>query len=144
MEAAGFYDTARRFSTAELVQCFKVISDNCSSSTQISAAFVEQLIQNRLGTIDLILERMRPLAAEVTFPELSGLEIEPFLTHWHFTVSEQNRLRYLLRRLKTLDSKELVLDRMFRGQVSPASRFRTTAEVLHFLEQELHSLPVKL
>src|SRR3990167_5887762 len=55
MEASGFCKAAMQFSTAELVHCFKVISDNQSSpAKQVSKALTERLIQNHLGTLDSV------------------------------------------------------------------------------------------
>ena len=100
MEAAGFYGTASRFSTAELVQCYKVISDNQnSSSRKISAPFVEKLIGGRLAEIDAILKETSDLASELALLDAPAPEFQEFLMSWHITVSEQYRLKRFLRRL---------------------------------------------
>ena len=135
MEAAGFYDTATRFSTAELVQCYKIISDNRGSSVKISADFVEKLICDHLNIIDTILDRMKPLISKVIFPEIPDHEFEKFLKHWHFTVFEQNRLRRLLRQLKTLNPRREIWSPELES-------LRTAKNTLHFLEAQIRSTSV--
>ena len=59
MEAAGFYPAACRFSTSELVQCFKVVSDNRQhANTKISAKHCEQLVGSQLKTINRLVEAL--------------------------------------------------------------------------------------
>jgi hypothetical protein len=65
-EAAGFYPTACRFSTSELVQSFKVISDNPESTLERSpsASFVERLIRENLDRIESFANALLSLARE--------------------------------------------------------------------------------
>jgi nucleoside phosphorylase len=59
MEAAGFYPAACRFSTSELVQCFKVVSDNRQhANTKITAKHCEQLVDSQLKTINSLVEAL--------------------------------------------------------------------------------------
>jgi len=66
MEASGFYPTACRFSTSELVQCFRVISDNPEATLERSpsASFVERLIRENLDRIESFAEALLSLARE--------------------------------------------------------------------------------
>ncbi|HEX19439.1 MAG TPA: hypothetical protein ENG78_01225 [Acidiferrobacteraceae bacterium] len=66
MEAAGFYASAIRFSPAELVHCYKVISDNASSPTdRISPRQVEALIQDKIPQITSIIATLQQLSEEL-------------------------------------------------------------------------------
>jgi adenosylhomocysteine nucleosidase len=59
MEAAGFYPAACRFSSSELVQCFKVVSDNRQhANTKITAKYCEQLVASQLKTINSLVETL--------------------------------------------------------------------------------------
>ena len=59
MEAAGFYPAACQFSTSELVQCFKVVSDNkMHANTKITAKHCEQLVASQLKTINSLVETL--------------------------------------------------------------------------------------
>ncbi len=62
MEAAGFCAAAERFARAELIQVVKVISDNVNASPErLTAARVAELIEDRIETIGLIVERTAAL-----------------------------------------------------------------------------------
>ncbi len=138
MEAAGFYSTAVRFSTAELIHCFKVISDNPKSSTKkVSPALAKRLIRNHLQTIDIILKRTTKLAEELIPLEAAPVEFQKFLGHWHFTVSEQHRLRRLLKRIETLMPKAVIWSDEVQG-------LKKAKDVLEFLEEKINSLLVTL
>jgi len=59
MEAAGFYPAACQFSSSELVQCFKVVSDNrMHANTKITAKHCEQLVSSQLKTINNLVETL--------------------------------------------------------------------------------------
>jgi adenosylhomocysteine nucleosidase len=66
-EAAGFFPTACRFSTAELVHCFKVISDNSDAtlSRRMSSTFLEHLIARNLGDLETFSRDLAGLAREL-------------------------------------------------------------------------------
>ena len=60
MEASGFYAIACRFTQLELVQCYKVISDNLATPTStIVPRRVEQLIVAKLDEIDGLIAKLR-------------------------------------------------------------------------------------
>ena len=63
MEASGYYPVASRFSSTELVQCFKVISDNREQSTAtITAERCSQLVTRKLDEIDALVRALLSLA----------------------------------------------------------------------------------
>ncbi len=66
-EAAGFFPTACRFSVAELVHCFKVVSDNSDAtlSRRMSSTFLEHLIARNLGDLETFARDLAALAAEL-------------------------------------------------------------------------------
>lgn len=76
-EAAGFFPTACRFSVAELVHCFKVISDNADAtlSRRMSGTFLEHLIARNLGDLEAFARGLADLAEELA--RLSAIPI-----HW--------------------------------------------------------------
>jgi hypothetical protein len=56
MEAAGFYFMARRCTTKERIQCYKVVSDNQRvSTTDVSFPEVSRLIADRLTDIECLI-----------------------------------------------------------------------------------------
>jgi adenosylhomocysteine nucleosidase len=66
-EAAGFFPTACRFSVAELVHCYKVISDNpdASLSRRMSNVVLEDLIAANAGKIETFARALAGLAREL-------------------------------------------------------------------------------
>jgi hypothetical protein len=142
-EAAGFFPTACRFSVAELVHVYKVISDNpdATLSRRMSSRAVEALIASNLDRIEGFARGLADLARE-----LEALAAEPpgypeALERWSFSAVQQNRLRRLLRRLAALDpgsSRDpAYLESLFGG--AGAER-----EVLRSLEARLAAIPIRL
>ena len=136
MEAAGFYEAATCFSTAELIHSFKVISDNRHSSQKITPEFTEQWIRKNLNCLDGLVKNLVQLSEHLPKELVSEEEFQKFIVRWHFTVSQKHRLRNLLRRLKTLEpTKEIWTE---------VQLLSTSKLVLHFLENQIHSTPVFL
>lgn len=110
MEAAGFYPTALRFSTPELVHTVKVISDNRESDTAaLTARRVSELIGNNLDAIVALVEHLESLASELE-PLRTSPELEPFVRSWHFTASQKRRLSRLLVRFRAFGSEPSAAD----------------------------------
>lgn len=101
MEASAFYETATRFTTSELMQSIKFVSDNMSSPTPtIQAKMVSDLIEAGLSTIENTLSELRKLADIITEPR--SPEFEPLLNQYRFTGNEQIQLKKLLLRRRLL------------------------------------------
>jgi hypothetical protein len=100
MEATGFYATACRFSTSELVQVVKIISDNREHpADRLKPGDLTALVGRQLDALDLFLHRLGRLSnelAEVDPADQSRLE--PYLLRWRFTASQQRQLAEQLRR----------------------------------------------
>jgi len=70
MESSAFYETAVRFSSGELIQCLKVISDNrLSPAENIQPKQVSSLIAAHVSTIETILTELSRLAKLVSTQE---------------------------------------------------------------------------
>lgn len=141
-QAAGFFPTASRFSTAELVHCFKVISDNpdATLSRRMSASFVQSLVEQNLRPLQEFARGLAGLAREVE--ALAALSADApgyagLLSRWQFTIAEQRRLRRLLQRLAVLAPDEL-----YGGAELGAAR--EAREVLQILEARLAEIPIRL
>ncbi|MBU2570903.1 MAG: hypothetical protein KJ725_12905 [Gammaproteobacteria bacterium] len=106
MEASAFFETAARFSTGELIQCLKVVSDNrLEPGRNLDPKVVEKLIRDNIGLLDLLLEKLEERAKLVNSPEVPNFEY--WIQQYRFTVSEQNRLKNLLSRFSVLTGKSL-------------------------------------
>lgn len=134
MEASGFYETATRFSTSELVQCVKIVSDNASSpAEQVNARQVAELIGSQVGLIDELLQQLRTLAEPLH--EQEPLLFEPFIERWHFSVQQQLQLKRLLQRWAILAPDE-------PPEMRNLDALKQAKEVLRWLERRLGELPV--
>lgn len=136
MEASAFYETAVRFSSAELIHCLKVISDNESSPAgNIQAKQVAELIAAHVATIETLLKELSRLAKLISGPEESVL-FEQLLERYHFTVSEQGQLKNRLSRWTTLTNApvpEFDKDRLPKAK-----------DVLFWLDQQIGKLEFSL
>ncbi|MGD8310949.1 MAG: hypothetical protein PVJ66_00010 [Gammaproteobacteria bacterium] len=103
MEASGFYPAACRFSTAELVQCFKVVSDNRQTpGSRVTAGLCERLVSARLDSIDRLVRGLTDMARSYNAWHAPHPELERLSGSRHFTVSQYHQLRELVRRWTAL------------------------------------------
>jgi hypothetical protein len=97
MEASAFYETSIRFSTGELVQSVKIISDNLANPVvNINPALVTKLIQDKLADIVNLIEQLNKVAEQIDFPNL--LTRYPIPDHFRLSESEKHQLTRLLTR----------------------------------------------
>jgi hypothetical protein len=108
MEAAAFWGIASRFATAELIHCYKIISDNRQSGTSyLTKERVEQLVQAHMDPIERFIRSLQQLSQSLINLELSNAELKPFLKQWHFTSTQQFQLKRLLQRWKACTAQPL-------------------------------------
>lgn len=95
MEAVAYYETAIRFSSSELIQCIKIISDNTDHpATDIKPAQVSQWITDALPVIEAYRQQLSQLAV-LDKP----FEITPYtdiIAQWRFSSQEKLQLKSLL------------------------------------------------
>lgn len=109
MEASAFYATAVRYATGELVQVYKIISDNREQGVDsVARHTVRDAIARHLPAIEALAAGLSALAQEVnaTRPRLD--DFERIVNRWHFSVAQQHQLRELLRQWATLMGAEPV------------------------------------
>ncbi len=103
MEASGFYASASRFNSGELVQCLKVVSDDCHNPCQsVDAALGQELIEQQLDAIDHIIQQLRQLLTTQQEMFATPEHMARFLAQWHFSTSQQHQLKRLLQRWQAL------------------------------------------
>jgi len=138
MEAAGFYESACRFATSELVQCFKIISDNRSVPPRwMSTRQVDELIEARLEDVDAVVEATASLARELSPLSDDPPGLDALLERCHFSVSERRRLSRLLRRWHVLAPETHIFDEELKQR-------KTSKEVLGLVQARIEALPVNL
>lgn len=107
MEASGFYSAAVRFTSSELIEVIKIVSDNPESpmarlKKKSAAAEVEQLIENQLDSITEISSELTKNAVSMPCPDSIDQLVSAIELSVHTTVSQGHTLRRLLQRHDTL------------------------------------------
>ena len=131
MESSGYYPAACHFTTGELVQCFKIVSDNRQqSSTRVNAKLCTQLLGDKLEVIDQLVHTLEHLQQGYSSRHTPHPDHQRMTTQWHFTVSQQHQLTRLLQRWMTLTPGQPAWSRTL-------NKMQTAAAVLQHLEQQL-------
>ncbi len=102
MEASAFVNIANRCSTAEFVQCFKVISDNATSSIDnVTPKQASALLAAQCDTLDGVIQALQHSRATLATPDIVQ-ELQTFIEQWHFTSTQQHQLKRQLQRWHAL------------------------------------------
>jgi nucleoside phosphorylase len=103
MEAAGFYATACRFATSELIHVLKIISDNQQHPAEkMSESFVAELVKQKLTVIDQIAESLSLLANHLDKPNDAPDYYDQIIERWRFTHAQRAQLKSCLNRWHVL------------------------------------------
>lgn len=137
MEAYGFVAAALRFSTAELVQSIKIVSDNRETGAAAwTARAARALVEDRVEVVARAAERFQEIARHLGPLRREEAEsrslMDTYTRHAHFTATEARRLRRLLRRRAAIDP----------GATLPSEGVRAS-EILDELERRLHALALE-
>lgn len=137
MEAAGFYDSVSRFGTAELCHSLKIVSDNAQNHLkQISAAFVAELISTRLTQIDALIAGLSDLTQQSGHVVDEDEIFTRLVAQWHFTRTQRNQLKDLLRRWQILlPDTPLLTDAIHE--------FKSSRQFLAGMNARLDQVPVR-
>ncbi len=99
MEAAGFMYSTCRFTSTELTQCIKIVSDNQDSSlSNLSASMTTELIERSKDKIVKLASQLQVLRSELNSTLDTSDDFRLFSNQWHFTQYQQTLLKKLLRR----------------------------------------------
>jgi hypothetical protein len=135
MEASAFYEMAIRYSSSELIHCFKVVSDNESSSIEkIQPKLVTEWIANQINDIVPLFQQLEKLRESILPVELDVYN--EIVNEFHFTVSGKIKLKALLLRWRVLSARAWHYDNEW-GKLSGK-------EMLKKLETEVNRLEVLL
>lgn len=133
MEAHGFYQFASRLSCAELVHCWKVISDNASFPLDtIDPVSVSRAIDQHMDSLHLWIQYLLSLRTSIVSSP-SSLH-SSFLEKAHFTETERQQLSSLLSKAKACS---LTLDKNH-----PIWALSKAREILRDLEQAINAQPL--
>lgn len=131
MEASAFYETAQRFSSGELIQTLKVVSDNRQTPAQaIQPKQATELIAAQLPVLEAILAALRNLHRLISAPE--PMQLQALLERCHFTANERQQLRAQLLRWECLtDGKKFDIEQ---------TSFKNSKEILVWLGEQIDSI----
>lgn len=134
MEAAGFYATATRCATGELVQCLKIVSDNRQAPPgRLDARAVEALVADQMDPIARVLAALGELARTGPLGDDLAERLAGFTKRWRFSVTQRHRLERILRRHAALDPHGTLSWHEYRA-------LRRAREVLTALERRVQGL----
>jgi hypothetical protein len=107
MEASAFYAEATKYSTAELVQVFKVISDNLVNPiSEIDIRSVPGLIAAQAPQLQILIEGMSAIATQHNSSQRLPSYFSEVCSKIHLTVNQKLQLRRLCQRYKALGMEE--------------------------------------
>lgn len=132
MEASGFFASACRFSTVELIHSYKVISDNKEHPFTLDAAFAQKLIEDKIPEIDLFIKKLELFRQEKEktqkIPDLS------LFSSFHFTATQKHNLIRLLKQCRSLN---VLLKK------EDVASFSSSKEVLCYLQEKIDQSPLQ-
>jgi len=137
MEASGFIYSALRFSSAELTQSLKIVSDNRHRQTGKNRQRVSELVEESIESIDRQATGLRSLKQDIAALEISSESWQQLLALAHFSQTQRNRLRVLWRYLGNRDfTSESLLQRL-APQTSAATIIETLEQISYRDSEEL-------
>ena len=108
MEASGFYSTASRFTTSELVQSYKVVSDNPRSPVRkISTNEASDLINGKMEDIVFLIEQLLNDSHELCNINETPVLLDLIKDQIKMTHSEQLLIKDRLKKLHLLNPDAL-------------------------------------
>lgn len=131
MEASGFMHSALRFSSAELTQCLKIVSDNRSRQIGKNRQQVSQLIHRHIDAIDRQAQALSALGDEISALDITPESWQRLLSLAHFTQTQKNRLRVLWRYLCSRNFSTESLLQQLAAQNSARAIIETLEQISH-------------
>jgi hypothetical protein len=134
MEAAGFFATASRFASLELIHAIKVISDNRSTpTTTLNEKAITHLIENQLNAINTLkheLLMIRQHSVIATNESIAG-----FQSNWNFTTHQLMQLGTLLSQWQSLSANTL-------PNTDTIDHLNSPKQVIGWLKTQVSNLPI--
>lgn len=106
MEAAGFFDAASHFSTAETIHCCKIISDNSDHGVDnITKESTLALIEANFEKIENVTKILLRSMGQISSDSRVEKALAQLMKKYHFTTSQQNALKILVQNWFALDKE---------------------------------------
>ena len=135
MEASGFCSQAMRWSTAEHVHCFKVVSDNQRAPVNKNkqGALLTDLIARACDDIETFVSSLCAMSQEGAAKQFEQV-VCAFLHRWRFSHYETLELR------KQIAAWQAVIGRS--ASVDQFAKLQTAQEVLQVFKEEIRDFPL--
>ena len=131
MEASAFFDTATRFSSAEMVHCLKIISDNSFQQTGRDKARISELIHLHIAKIASFAKSLIELNNQIAMLEIKDIDWKKILACAHFTQTQQTQVH---KSLRFLLSRKIKADDL----IATASQMRSAGKIINHLDNLCH------
>ena len=106
MEAYGFAVSAAKYSTFELIHCYKIVSDNRKKSVHgLTLQTIEKLISDHIDAVVDVGGRLAGTADSVAHRTIAEDPTVPFVKKWRLTVSEREILKKYLNKARVLGAE---------------------------------------
>jgi nucleoside phosphorylase len=132
MEASGFMHSALRFSSAELTQSIKVVSDNQRHKTGADRPRISALIHRHIELIDRQANALVALNQEIAALEIPAESWQQLNAMAHFSQTQKSRLRVLWRYLM---NRDLSSEQLF-NKIATCASSKAIIEVLEQLSYQ--------
>lgn len=98
MEASGFAEAALKFTSLELIQSVKIISDNASNPSYIpNKQQIQKLYTPNMPILEEILKQFHKVGSSLPEINFQSSMLNPFKTKYRFSETETHRLTALLK-----------------------------------------------
>ncbi len=136
MEAAGFVQALRKLTHIDGFGLLKIVSDNCEQGVaHLNAKVMKQLVGNAAPTINALAKNLIAISLEVHQRTAEPPHFEQAIEMHAFSVSEQIRLRKLLRRWFVLKPQVDLIETLEQY---------TRSKVLDGMEAVLDDVPLEV
>ncbi len=134
MEASAFMISALRFSSVELVQLVKIVSDNESNTMEdVNKKQVTMLLTNKISQIDEVIESLKQ-ASFAFLENYSDADLyEQCMGKWRFSEYQQKQLGRLLQQWLALDESV---------SIDSIENLQTSKQVIAFVNEKLRILAI--
>ncbi len=131
MEASGFISTASKFSHLELIQSFKVVSDNSMQPIlKMDGSYADSLIRPHMDSLGAVINQLsdirKALESKIDISEYR----EQFQHQWRFSAYQLRQLEKMLRRWQLLLPEESPFEQIDKQAVNPNTILTTLGDIL--------------
>jgi hypothetical protein len=135
MEGAGYFASCQRFSSVELIHCFKIVSDNHFSGIEnINKAYVSELITGQIPIIEHIIDSLQQIQQQLASRQQAPAHYQHCLETWHFSYYQRKQLYQLLWRWQALSPVNLSLS-------TELDHMKNARQVLDYLQDSMAQQP---